>query len=379
MQKTKKLNLSINIVFCAFLLIVFMINSINIVKDLNIECLWSEEQCRKLYQEEYSNMSQEERNDLGLKPIEQLSDKELKELVHENIIKRIPIVLLISFILTVLDNLFFIIIFIIIKVVNNRFIREKLDKVDFEKTKEYYREILEGFDILELSWIDDFNLDLEKDIIAELIQLESSKIIRFDEEKIIVNKSRNLEKLKSSQKYILEHIKDGKITNINKFELEQKIREDAITDNLIEEKNKQRRRKISKIGTLVIIFIIMMRVMNTILESYVANPIIIIIMFSITFIITLLLFFYPAIVIVSTIVYAIKYQMDPYFRTGKGKELNKKIEGLKIYLKDYTLLHEQERESVAIWEDYLAYSVLFNQNKKIIEEYKKYIENKTTV
>ena len=63
-----------------------------------------------------------------------------------------------------------------------------------------------------------------------------------------------------------------------------------------------------------------------------------------------------------------------YKRTQKGKELNRKLEGLKHYLKDYSLLSEREAKEIELWEDYLIYSVMFGQNKKVIEEYEKYIE-----
>ena len=63
-----------------------------------------------------------------------------------------------------------------------------------------------------------------------------------------------------------------------------------------------------------------------------------------------------------------------YKRTQKGKEINKKLEGLKHYLKDYSLLSEREAKEIELWEDYLIYSVMFGQNKKVIEEYEKYIE-----
>ena len=63
-----------------------------------------------------------------------------------------------------------------------------------------------------------------------------------------------------------------------------------------------------------------------------------------------------------------------YKRTQKGKELNQKLEGLKHYLKDYSLLSEREAKEIELWEDYLIYSVMFGQNKKVIEEYEKYIE-----
>ena len=63
-----------------------------------------------------------------------------------------------------------------------------------------------------------------------------------------------------------------------------------------------------------------------------------------------------------------------YKRTQRGEELNKKLEGLKHYLEDYSLLSEREAKEIELWEDYLIYSVMFGQNKKVIEEYEKYIE-----
>ncbi len=63
-----------------------------------------------------------------------------------------------------------------------------------------------------------------------------------------------------------------------------------------------------------------------------------------------------------------------YKRTTKGRELNQKLEGLKNYLKDYSMLDEREAKELELWDDYLIYSVMFGQNKKIMEEYEKYIE-----
>ena len=38
------------------------------------------------------------------------------------------------------------------------------------------------------------------------------------------------------------------------------------------------------------------------------------------------------------------------------------------------LVAEREAKEIELWDDYLIYSVMFGQNKKIIEEYEKYIE-----
>ena len=62
-----------------------------------------------------------------------------------------------------------------------------------------------------------------------------------------------------------------------------------------------------------------------------------------------------------------------YARSEKGEELNEKIEGLKNFTKDYTLLDERTLEEITLWEDYLVYSVLWGQNEKEIKKYKQYV------
>ena len=57
-----------------------------------------------------------------------------------------------------------------------------------------------------------------------------------------------------------------------------------------------------------------------------------------------------------------------YKRTSKGELLNYKIEGLKVYLEDFSKLSEKEQDELILLDEYLIYSVIFNQNKKIIDE-----------
>ena len=124
----------------------------------------------------------------------------------------------------------------------------------------------------------------------------------------------------------------------------------------------------------VIVNIVMKVAFNIISEMNFENNMIPIISFIIYAIVFIIFAFYPMILIISYIIYNIKSTLDPYFRTKEGEELNRSIEGLKNYLKDYTLLDKQEKDGIVVWEEYLVYSVLFNQNKKMIEKYKSIVE-----
>ena len=81
---------------------------------------------------------------------------------------------------------------------------------------------------------------------------------------------------------------------------------------------------------------------------------------------------YPIALITFLSTYIPKYVKNPTFRTKEGKELNIKLEGLKRYIKEYSLLNDKTDSSVEIWEDFLIYSVIFKQNNKISQEYSKY-------
>lgn len=221
----------------------------------------------------------------------------------------------------------------------------------------------------ELSWVDDFKLE-QKDIIAEVLQLQNKKVINVNEDGIIVNKDFDRTKLKQSQQYILDSIRNGKINIVDELVLKEKVKEDSLQDGLIEEKNDLKRRQIKRI-VISIIVLVFARVIEMLMFLVLSRNIV---MFFAAVMFSIALTLYPIIAIISFIATTVKYKMDPYFRTEKGKNLNREIEGLKAFLKDYTLLDEKDKDAVVVWEEYLAYSVLFNHNKKIVEQYKKYME-----
>ena len=77
---------------------------------------------------------------------------------------------------------------------------------------------------------------------------------------------------------------------------------------------------------------------------------------------------------IGTFVYYIM-QINSYRRTEKGEELNKKLEGLKQYIKDYSLLKDKDKDALTIWEEYLIYSVIFSINEtNIIQEILNFVE-----
>lgn len=59
------------------------------------------------------------------------------------------------------------------------------------------------------------------------------------------------------------------------------------------------------------------------------------------------------------------------FRTELGEMVNVKLEGLKNYIKGYSLL--KEKEQLKLWDEYLIYSVMFSENTKVLYDVSRYV------
>ena len=380
MQKIKINNKLITILFIVYLIISLFINSVKMIyeyfDEIEIGTDLNKESFITSYQKEIQDMTEEDKKEL--ENIKQMTDNEFESYFKQKMYINILIILGISLAITLFKNIFLIILFIVIKLVNKKIRKEKLNKDDFKRSKDYYRDILYGYGACELSWIDDFKLEIPKDIIAELLQLENKKFIKINENNIELLENFDTNTLNETQKYLLSCIEDGKVKNVSQIKLQETVRKDALQHKIVEQreesKKKKKKRMIKAILIAVIVNIVMKVAFNIISEMNFENNMIPIISFIIYAIVFIIFAFYPMILIISYIIYNIKSTLDPYFRTKEGEELNRSIEGLKNYLKDYTLLDKQEKDGIVVWEEYLVYSVLFNQNKKMIEKYKSIVK-----
>ena len=251
------------------------------------------------------------------------------------------------------------------KITKKRVLKESLSKIDFKKTKDYYRDILKNHTPLELSYIDNFKIDYFKDVIATILSLKLKKKIVI-KDNIIDIIDNNVINLSKSEIYILESIKDGKVVLNNCNDILDCVKEEAINNSLIL-KNKVKREndatsaKFMFIGIALFIFVLIF------FYQSLENLYIIMVMFII---------FGLSILLIAIQKFYNSVKKESYFqdknrsykRTSKGKLLNYKIEGLKVYLEDFSKLSEKEQDELILWDEYLIYSVIFNQNKKIIDE-----------
>ena len=255
------------------------------------------------------------------------------------------------------------------KIGNLSILMYQKDKNDFVFDRQYYREILEINSPLVLGYIDCLKTD-KSILIAEILHLKEKGAIGFYEGKIIKRSGSSYKSLLECEKKMLENIHDGKIriNNLEEFlyELRDVVAYYSEKSSLIEEK------KFSFISILKsLCFILLLGYGLDMLLSYIRSNLV---PFLDNEDLEAVFFMFLSVLYCCYYAYIKGKGNKFYKRTSKGKELNQKLEGLKHYLKDYSLLSEREAKEIELWEDYLIYSVMFGQNKKVIEEYEKYIE-----
>ena len=255
--------------------------------------------------------------------------------------------------------------------------KEKITSIDKSKYEGYYKDILSLNSPLVVSYIDDFQIE-ETDLIAELFHLKMRGVIDILDDKIVLLKEKE-ETQNEVHKYIIDCIRNNQKLIVNKNILEKTIAADTFNLGLVQlsginyekiDANAEKIKKRIEIMLCVIIFLIPFGTLVILGDSGIQMlieliaPIVAIILFMLT----------------STYHDSYKnrsksiHENLPFKRTKKVEEINEKIEGLKNYIADYSMLDERNLEEITLWEDYLVYSVLWKQNKNAIEEYKKYIK-----
>lgn len=288
-------------------------------------------------------------------------------LLQKNDYKTLISVVIYAIIATVMKNIIIFVIYLAIILANITHRKEKLNKLDF-RYSQYYRDILQDYAPSTLSFIDNLKTNNIRESVADLLSLKIKGKIVFEEKIKIIDDSR--ENLTESQKYILDNIQDGKLTIKNHEVFVQSVIRDSLDAKIIEKEPIELFRNMKKVlKNILILFSIPWIATGLIYILFLPENIerYIILLFIITILGVPLLFF------VYLLMYNNKKVINPYFRTKLGQEINEKLEGLKNYVREYGLLDKLESDSIILWEDYLIYSLIFGQNKQIIDDMQKYI------
>ena len=238
----------------------------------------------------------------------------------------------------------------------------KLSRVDFVNDKQLYRDILKNYSPVLLAYIDKMRFDYDISVVSGLLNLKNKGYIETCEDKLNIIKY-DFFNLNMPERYIIENIRNGKVENAN--QLRNIVFEDGKRKGLLIPNEKWIGMFPKGMKNLFIFTAIYFFIVYPILEDLILHFNNAVILKDIISITVVLGYIYVC-------VYAMKSEENLYIRSKTAKELNQKLEGLKNYIDEYSLLKDKTSEDIALWEDYLIYSVIFNQNNDIIEEYKKY-------
>lgn len=246
--------------------------------------------------------------------------------------------------------------------------KENLSKTDYAKDVDYFRELIDNYSLEELSYVDDFSINENVIAICILLKMKLANIIEIDQNGIkIINN--DFTKLKESEKYILSLIENGKISILTSYELEKLAIKEACENGLIKKVDNPKKRIIKK----SIIIMVLGGILNIFTIIFLLKIIKNEFLFLSLYMILSLVFF------LAIGLYLRGYKMflnRSYLRTEKGEEINTKLEGLKLFLKDFSNLNSENYTSLVLWEGYLIFACLFEINNTIFKELSQFVNFK---
>ncbi len=251
-----------------------------------------------------------------------------------------------------------------VKKANQHSKEDVLSAEDFKNNKENYMNIINKISPAALAYVDKMKFDYWQAVTAILLQLKMKEVVKYEKHGLV--KLKELTDLEEPEfgkieKYIFESIKDGQVF-ASKKELEELVAEEAKKENLIEDNKNEK--FFRRVEIMLIILIVL----------YIASKILVRI--EATFNIGWFLGIAGKVLCIAFFIYFIMYDGGKYQRTEYGVETNKKIEGLKNYIKEYSLLHEKNSDAIKIWDDYFIYYAIFDEKSTEIIDHVKYIRMK---
>ena len=285
---------------------------------------------------------------------------------------------------------------------------EVIDNID------YFRDRFTGITPAEISMLTDLEIETKKDLSASILNLYNKKLISFDNNKMIINKDVNTDHLKESDSYLYSLLLNNNLNVVTIKEWKNISTKEAIEDGYISEKHRSNRYGFSNSVMTIIKWVGVMFLAGIIGGGYLATPVgqkvmtnmeeydkitkdiedqdVIIDMIKTdkdfqkltydiyvgsipvvivgTFAVVALfaLFSMPFYLRARKITYYFVDANDKYERTSEGKVLVEQIVGMKNFIHDFSNLSQSEKEEVVLWNDFIIYAILLEENEKIIHE-----------
>lgn len=268
------------------------------------------------------------------------------------------IIVLISMVLSLIYNPIFVI--ILQKHHEKKYIKKYEKKLEV-KEYEYYRDILNHVSPAIMAYCYNQKINIDDTIVATLLNLELRKIIKIENNKIIIIK--DITNLENHEKLILEQLKtDQYAKKTFKKLLKRILMADMLEDKYIY-KSDDKEINIAYFTELIMAWMIL----------YI---LIILFFFTQTSKLVIILFLVYAGVFFCIPIYKnIQARINVNIRTKKALELGSKIKGMKNYIEDFSSIPDNEVERIKLYEEYVIYAIILNLKGKLNDDCKKIIQD----
>jgi len=238
---------------------------------------------------------------------------------------------------------------------------------------EYYRDNLKELNPALVSLVIDLDIYGKNDIVATLLRMQNKKVIVMNENGRMAVNADKMDQLDASEIELLKMVKNGKLNSKTLLSRWKKNRfEEAEELGYIRKKDTKNNKDF---GKLLITWLICVGIAFIVWGAFLAN-------FHREDTVTLFTrsFIYLTVVDIFLFVpmyrlfkdYGMRTRKDVLWeRTELGNEAAEKIAALRRFIRDFSMLSTAEKEEALLWEDYLVYTIVLEDNEKIVKEISK--------
>ena len=238
---------------------------------------------------------------------------------------------------------------------------------------DYYRDNLDGLSPAIVSLLVDLDIYGKKDIAATLLRLQNKGAVDFNDKGKFITLTDNKTELDNGEKELLNLIKTGDLKNKKALLgwMERRFYDAERAGFIKKKKGVSNVPKDKTVWLSILSFLGGFVVWGFFLSldpSKHFDTVLDVLGVVALLTVSDMLFCLPMYFLVRWSTYNKRFRHITWERTKLGNETAEKIYGLAGFVHDFSLLSEAQKEEVVLWDDYLAYAVVLEENDKIVKD-----------
>ena len=318
------------------------------------------------------------------------------------------------FLYILVKNFIILAIYLAYRIPKGRILKQNT-KYEVKENLDYYREKFNNITPAEISLLMDLEIETKKDLSASILNLYNKKLLKFDSKgKMVLSSKDDISDLRKSDEELYSLLLNN---NLNAFSIKKwkEISEnEAIEDGFIIDKNRSKTYGFSNSLMTIIKWMAVMFAAGIIGGAYLVTPpgqnlmknmdeyeqitkdiedqdviinmikndkefknltydlyvgsIPVCLVGTFAVVALFALFSMPIYLRVRMLTYHFVDANDKYKRTSEGMSLVEHIAGMKNFIHDFSNLSQSQKEEVVLWNDFIIYAMILEENDKIIDE-----------